>query len=61
MILKTIIQLLQLLKVQIVAEGVETKEDVEFLKEMGCDDVQGFYFYKPMPMEEFFALLDEGK
>lgn len=43
---------------KVIAEGVERKEDVEFLTEIGCDAVQGFYFYKPLPMEEFFALLD---
>ena len=41
-----------------IAEGVDRKEDVDFLDSIGCDAVQGFYFYKPMPMEEFFSLLD---
>ena len=33
-------------------EGVETKEHFEFLKEIGCERAQGYYFGKPMPMEE---------
>lgn len=58
-ILKTIIHLIQFLGMEVVAEGVERKEDVAFLKSIGCDAVQGFYYYKPMPMKEFFCLLDE--
>ena len=60
-ILKTIIFLIKRIGMKVIAEGVERKEDVEFLASIGCDAVQGFYFYKPMPMEEFFALLDEEK
>lgn len=44
---------------RLVAEGVETKEQLEFLKEADCDMIQGYYFYKPMPQEEFEKLLDE--
>lgn len=57
-ILKTIIDLIKSIGMKVIAEGVERKEDVDFLAEIGCDAVQGFYFYKPMPMEEFFNLLD---
>lgn len=41
----------------VVAEGVEYKEQLEFLQSVGCDMIQGYYFYKPMPMEEFEKLL----
>ena len=37
--------------------GVETREYVDFLKEQNCDLVQGFYFGKPMPVEEFETLM----
>lgn len=40
-----------------VAEGIETKKQLEFLKECGCDLIQGYYYYKPMPGEEFRKLL----
>lgn len=41
------------LKLDVVAEGVETKEHVDFLKSSACDIAQGFFFAKPMPLEEF--------
>ena len=42
---------------QVVAEGVETGEQLERLRESGCDFVQGYYFAKPMPCECFEELL----
>lgn len=41
------------LDMKIVAEGIETKEQVDFLAEQGCDLIQGYYFAKPMPVSEF--------
>jgi EAL domain-containing protein (putative c-di-GMP-specific phosphodiesterase class I) len=35
----------------ITAEGVETKEQLDFLKDMDCDEIQGYYYYKPLPIE----------
>ncbi len=45
------------LNLQVVAEGVETKEHVDFLKNSRCDVAQGYYFAKPMPLDEFDKLL----
>ncbi|MCQ2526569.1 MAG: GGDEF domain-containing phosphodiesterase [Lachnospiraceae bacterium] len=42
---------------KVVAEGVETEEQLAFLKEADCDMIQGYYFYKPMTQEEFAALI----
>lgn len=59
LIIKTIIELIHSLKMQVVAEGVELKEHVDYLKQCGCDYVQGYYYYKPMSIDSFEALLDE--
>ncbi|MGO0861799.1 EAL domain-containing protein, partial [Clostridioides difficile] len=58
-VIKNIIQMIKELNIITVAEGIEYKEQVEFLKEIGCDLVQGFVFYKPMPMSEFEEILDK--
>lgn len=43
-------------------EGVETKEQAEFLEKIGCDIAQGYYFSRPIPVDEFEALLEkDGK
>lgn len=42
------------------AEGVETGEQFEFLKSVGCDYIQGYYFGKPQPAEDFAALLQKN-
>lgn len=51
-IIKVIINLAKSLGLNVLAEGVETAEQSEFLKENRCDDAQGYYYYKPMPAEE---------
>lgn len=60
LILKGIISLIKELKIQTVAEGVEHREQVDFLKTVGCDAIQGYYYYRPMPAAEFEALLDQA-
>ena len=60
-ILRFIIDIARWLKLSVVAEGVETKEQFERLKKIGCDYVQGYYFAKPMPVGEFEELIGEGK
>ena len=47
------IRLAKSLEMRIVAEGVEKKEQVDFLAANGCDMIQGFYFAKPMPIADF--------
>ena len=59
--IKIIIDIASYLKVPTIAEGVETKEQVEVLKALGCDLVQGYYFSKPVPSEEFERFLDAKK
>ena len=54
-----VIQIAKALNIQVIAEGVEDKEYIDFLKTTDCEVVQGFYYYRPMPLEEFQKLLDE--
>lgn len=56
-IISGVINMIQSLKIQAVAEGVEHLDQVEFLQSIGCDLIQGYYYYRPMPMEEFEYLL----
>lgn len=56
-ITQAIIAMAHSLKLQVVAEGVETVEQLEFLRELGCDQIQGYLFSKPVPAEAFAALL----
>lgn len=52
-IVSTIVSLGQLFNMRIVAEGVETKEQYEFLRDIFCDEIQGYYFSKPISSEEY--------
>ncbi|MBN2222205.1 MAG: EAL domain-containing protein [Vallitaleaceae bacterium] len=58
-IIKRIIDLLKELDMQVVAEGVETREQLEFLLECGCYLCQGYFLYRPMPAADFFRLIAE--
>ncbi len=55
-IVQSVIQLAQALDLHTISEGVEEREQVEFLKEMHCDLIQGYVFAKPMPVPEFEKL-----
>lgn len=52
-VVREAIQLARNLDMRVVAEGIEKKEQVDFLAGQGCDMIQGFYFAKPMPVAEF--------
>ena len=56
-ILDDIISMAHRVRLSVVAEGVETQDQVSRLRKMGCDYVQGYFFAKPMPAEEFETLL----
>jgi EAL domain-containing protein (putative c-di-GMP-specific phosphodiesterase class I)/GGDEF domain-containing protein len=57
LLLKDIISIAKHLQLRIVAEGVESGDEVEFLRQQGYDMVQGYYFYHPLKEEELAALL----
>ena len=61
-IVASIISLAHNLKRQVIAEGVETQEQILYLKRHGCDEMQGFFFSKPVPADLFERLLrlDDG-
>jgi diguanylate cyclase (GGDEF)-like protein len=56
-----IIDLAHSLSLQVIAEGVETAEQIQFLKENNCDQVQGYFFSPPLPAPEFEKMLIDGK
>ena len=56
-ILRFIVGLARWMNLSVVAEGVETREQLERLREIGCDYVQGYFFAKPMPSNDFEEML----
>lgn len=58
-IIKMIINLSKVFDATTVAEGVETKEQYDFLKENGCDIIQGYYLSKPLPINDFEELIEK--
>lgn len=59
LIVSSIIRMISKLNITTVAEGIEEESQVSFLKEAGCDLIQGFVFFKPMPLDKFAHLLEK--
>ena len=58
-VLHTIISMAHELGIKVIAEGAETDEQVNFLKSVNCDFIQGYYYSKPVPQDVFETMLDE--
>ena len=55
----SVIRLAHDLKMSVIAEGVETAEQLDYLRKQGCDYVQGYYFYRPLPGDELPPIFDQ--
>ncbi|MEG2006299.1 MAG: bifunctional diguanylate cyclase/phosphodiesterase [Raoultibacter sp.] len=58
-ILRSVISMAQLMELDIIAEGVETREQVDFLIELGCPYIQGYFFYRPLSTEALETILSQ--
>jgi diguanylate cyclase (GGDEF)-like protein len=58
-IIKLIVELAHAFDLNVVAEGVTTPDELNYLKSVGCDIIQGYYFAKPMPQEEFLTWIND--
>jgi EAL domain-containing protein (putative c-di-GMP-specific phosphodiesterase class I) len=59
-IIKAIIAMAKSLQIKVVAEGVETEEQLTFLQSHHCDEIQGYFYSYPVPDKEFTELLKKG-
>ena len=59
-IVSAVLSMARNLNLRVVAEGVENAEELAFLSEQDCDEAQGYYFSRPLPAEDFAALLTTG-
>ena len=60
-IMKFVVQMAKELQIETIVEGVETLDQVEFLKQIGVINAQGFYYYRPMPVDSFEAIVNKGQ
>ncbi|MBP5256213.1 MAG: EAL domain-containing protein, partial [Clostridia bacterium] len=58
-IIEAIVNMVKTLELPIIVEGVEHKEQRQFLEDLGCRYVQGYYFYRPMPVDSFEKLISD--
>ena len=60
-VVTSVIRMAKWLGIPAVAEGVETREQIDFLRTLGCDMIQGYYYSRPIPREEFEAKLESNE
>jgi EAL domain-containing protein (putative c-di-GMP-specific phosphodiesterase class I) len=61
LVMETAIRMILDLNLKIVSEGVETKEQLEAMKKLGVQYIQGYYFSKPLPQDEFVRFVKENE
>ncbi|MEK6593637.1 MAG: EAL domain-containing protein, partial [Pseudomonadota bacterium] len=59
-ITRAIIAMAHSLRLKVIAEGVETEEQLRFLRDHDCDEMQGYYFSRPLPKDDFFRLIQDS-
>lgn len=60
-ILSSVVRMASWLSMPVIAEGVETREQADFLRSIGCDYIQGYFYSKPLPEEQYLELLSRSK
>lgn len=60
-LVRTMVSLAKFLNIKTVAEGIENEDEVRWLREIGCDAIQGYVFSKPLPLEGFLRFLERWK
>ena len=58
-LIKLVMEIAEFMNFTVIAEGVENKEQYDLLKQAGCDLIQGYYFSKPVPADEFVQFFDK--
>jgi FOG: EAL domain len=56
-VIREVIRLAHSLRMEVIAEGVETERQLQLLEEMGCDNIQGYYFSKPLSEKEYIQFV----
>ncbi|PTX17417.1 diguanylate cyclase (GGDEF) domain-containing protein [Halanaerobium congolense] len=59
-LIDSIINLSHKMNLKVIAEGVENSEQLEIMKKLNCDEIQGYYFYKALPVDQFEKILEEN-
>jgi predicted signal transduction protein with EAL and GGDEF domain len=60
-IVKAVIALAHILKLRVVAEGVETDQQIAFLREAACEEIQGYFYSRPLPADKLRGILEAGR
>ena len=58
-IIETVVNMTKQISVPLIVEGVETKEQVDFLEDLGCQYIQGYFYYKPLPIKDYEELINQ--